>query len=124
MLCDRGRTAWFTVDKAVRRTFLVPEYTPLILLRPDVEDRIEVLEAIPLVGASGRPVTGLSNLEGTTSPLRRDGTKRLAFNQERLDTEGLAARAPEGSGWPTNTGRRWSMPMRAGKVLARYVRAA
>jgi hypothetical protein len=113
-----------TVDKAVRRTFLVPEYTPLILHVRTVEDRIEVLEAIPLVGASGRPVTGLSNLEGHDEPpYDATGTKRLAFNQSGLDTEGLV-RTRSGRFWLADEyGPSLVHADARGKVLARYVPA-
>jgi len=64
MLTDRGPNGEIQVDGKNRRTFWVPEFNPTIL-RVKIEDHtIKVLEAISFVGQSGKPVTGLSNLNG------------------------------------------------------------
>jgi len=57
MLSDRGPNGQIKVEGVNRRTFWVPEFAPMIL---DVNTRgsaIEILEAIPIVGPSGKAVT-------------------------------------------------------------------
>jgi hypothetical protein len=99
MLCDRGPNRVVHVDGAPRRTFLVPQYTPLILHLRTTKDRLAVLGVIPITGASGKPVTGLSNLEGRDEvPYDATGRTRLPYNQSGLDPEGLV-RQPDGEFW-------------------------
>jgi hypothetical protein len=88
-----------------RQAFAIPEYTPMILhVRLGAVDSAgvggaEVLEAIPVVGQSGRPVTGLPNLDGRDErPMDFRARARLTYNPSGLDPEGLA-RTPNGDLW-------------------------
>jgi hypothetical protein len=99
MLCDRGPNGTVTVDKAVHRTFLVPEFTPLILQVHAAEGVLTVQKVVPVRGASGRPVTGLPNLEGHDEPpYEATGTTRLPFNPSGIDSEGMV-RTRAGEFW-------------------------
>jgi Esterase-like activity of phytase len=98
MVTDRGPNDEVRVDGQSRRTFPVPDYTPTILhVRLDGA-AVTVLDAIPVVGQSGQPVTGLPNVPGQEEPYDYAGQARLAFNPSGLDLEGLA-RTPSGEFW-------------------------
>ena len=98
MVTDRGPNDSLKVDGETRRTFAVPEYTPLILrVRVDGAS-ITVLDTIPIVGQSGQPVTGLPNVEGHEAPHDASGQQRLPMNPSGLDVEGLI-RTSSGEFW-------------------------
>jgi hypothetical protein len=98
MLCDRGPNGTVTVDNAVRRTFLVPDYTPLILRVQATADTLSLLDVIPLVGTSS-PVGGLCNIEGHDEvPYDATGKTTLAYNPSGLDCEGMV-RTRRGDFW-------------------------
>jgi len=63
MLTDRGPNGQIKIDGKNRRTFWVPEFNPTILRVKTEGNTIRILEAFPLVGQSGKPVTGLPNLK-------------------------------------------------------------
>ncbi|MFN7971427.1 MAG: esterase-like activity of phytase family protein [Acidobacteriota bacterium] len=99
MTTDRGPNPLVKKKKEERRTFPVPAFTPHILKVRAVDGRLEILDARPLVGASGRPVTGLPNLEGRDeAPYDEKGKTRIPVNGSGLDPEGLA-RMADGSFW-------------------------
>jgi len=63
MVTDRGPNGQIRVDGANRRTFWVPEFNPRILrVKFDGTD-IKVIVSVPIVGQSGKPVTGLPNFK-------------------------------------------------------------
>lgn len=104
MVTDRGPRGRGD-DGKDRQAFAIPEYTPMILhvrlgaTGSDGVAGIEVLEAIPVVGQSGQPVTGLPNLDGRDErPVDYRAKARLAYNPSGLDPEGLA-RTPNGDFW-------------------------
>ena len=104
-----------------KQAFAVPEYTPMILHVRVQSDggvySVELLETIPIVGQSGRPVTGMPNLDG------RD-ERPVDFGPRRSSITTRAASIPRGwsvprtatSGSSRSTGRRWCIWTRAGKV--------
>ncbi len=99
MLTDRGPNGQITVEGVNRRTFWVPEFAPMILKVKTRGNAIEILEAIPIVGRSGKPVTGLPNLKGVDeTPYNYSAQEILAFNPNGLDTEGLV-RTQNGDFW-------------------------
>ena len=98
MVTDRGPNDSLKVDGETRRTFAVPEYTPLILRVRVDGPSITVLDTIPIVGQSGQPVTGLPNVEGHETPYDFSGQQRLPMNPSGLDVEGLI-RTPAGEFW-------------------------
>jgi len=122
MLTDRGPNGEIQVDGKNRRTFWVPEFNPTIL-RVKIEDHtIKVLEAISFVGQSGKPVTGLSNLNGLDeTPYNYSAKEPLPFNLNGLDTEGLV-RTSSGDFWIVEE---YSPSIvhadRTGKILKRYI---
>jgi hypothetical protein len=90
MVTDRGPNGLVKVDVTNRRTFPVPEFTPLILKVRAEGDSLRLLQTIPIVGQSGRPVTGLPNLEGRDEPpYDFSGQTVLPYNPSGLDTEGI-----------------------------------
>jgi hypothetical protein len=82
-----------------KRTFVVPSFDPVILHVRLQNDRIAILNALPILDASGRPVTGLSNIETfDEAPWDFDGANLLAVNANGLDTEGIV-RTRDGHFW-------------------------
>ena len=122
MVTDRGPNGQIAVDGRNRRTFWVPEFNPTIV-RVKIEGKsIRVLEAIPIVGQSGKPVTGLPNLKDVDeTPYNYTAQELLPFNVNGLDTEGLV-RTSAGDFW---IGEEYSPSLvhadRTGKVLKRYI---
>jgi len=73
MVTDRGPNGQVLVEALQRRTFPIPEFAPAIVKVRAAGGTVTVLETIPILGQSGKPVTGLSNLKGKTS--RRTTTR-------------------------------------------------
>ena len=80
------------------------------------------MEALPIVGQSGRPVTGLPNLKASDeTPYNYTAQELLRFDTNGLDTEGLVPTS-KGNFWiaeeysPSPVHVDWS-----GKVLKRYI---
>jgi len=122
MLTDRGPNGQIRVDGSNRRTFWVPEFNPTILRVKTEEKAIRILETIPIVGQSGKPVTGLPNLKGIDeTPYNYSAKEILPFNPNGLDTEGLV-RASAGDFW---IAEEYSPSLvhldRNGRVLKRYI---
>ena len=122
MLTDRGPNGQIRVDGSNRRTFWVPEFNPTILRVKTEGKAIRILETIPIVGQSGKPVTGLPNLKGIDeTPYNYSAKEILPFNPNGLDTEGLV-RASSGDFW---IAEEYSPSLvhldRNGKVLKRYI---
>ena len=122
MLTDRGPNGQIKVDGANRRTFWVPDFNPMILRVKTDGQTVKILQTLPIVGASGRPVTGLPNLKGVDeTPYDYSARDVLTFNPNGLDTEGLV-RTAAGEFW---IAEEYSPSLlhvdRTGKVLKRYV---
>jgi hypothetical protein len=82
-----------------RRTFVAPKFNPLMLYVRVQGDRINILKALPILDASGLPVTGLSNLTGfDETPWDFSNTTPIAVNPNGLDTEGIV-RTADGHFW-------------------------
>jgi len=105
-----------------RRTFPVPEFTPTILKVRAANGAIEILETIPLVGQSGKPVTGLSNVEGRDEqPYDYSAQTPLPFNVNGMDTEGLV-RLSTGEFWVAEENSPSLVKVDpTGKVVTRFV---
>ncbi|HEX3245027.1 MAG TPA: esterase-like activity of phytase family protein [Chloroflexota bacterium] len=99
MITDRGPNGRARVDGKERRIFPIPSYTPLIIHARTDGSTVSVLQVIPITGQSGRPVTGLPNLEKHNETIYDYSAERaLPFNPSGLDTEGLV-RGPSGEFW-------------------------
>ena len=116
MLTDRGPNGQIKVDGTNRRTFWVPDFTPMILRVKTEGKTIRILETIPIVGQSGKPVTGLPNLKDVDeTPYEYSARDVLPFNPNGLDTEGLVAPQLESSGLPKSIALRsctWIAPVK------------
>ena len=122
MLTDRGPNGQIAVDGKNQRTFWVPEFDPTIIKVKTEGKAIRILEAIPIVGQSGKPVTGMSNLKDVDeTPYNYSAQEVLPFNPNGLDTEGLV-RTAAGDFWIADE---YSPSLvhvdRTGKVIKRYV---
>ena len=122
MLTDRGPNGQIKVDGTNRRTFWVPDFTPMILRVKTEGKTIRILETVAIVGQSGKPVTGLPNLRGIDeTPYEYSAREILSFNPSGLDTEGLV-RTTAGEFW---IAEEYSPSLlhvdSTGKVLKRYV---
>ena len=108
MITDRGPNGETASDFPTYpevKTFVAPWFTPTILHVRTSGEQIEILEAIPLVGKSGKPVGGLPNLgvksppdpESTYDdpPLAYSGrpTPAIRYSPSSLDTEALVRTA-------------------------------
>lgn len=99
MVTDRGPNGTVTVGDEDRTTFPVADFDPIILHVKVADGEIEILDALPIVGDSGAPVTGVANLEDLDPvPYNADGSEAIAFNPSGLDTEGLV-RTEAGDFW-------------------------
>jgi hypothetical protein len=124
MITDRGPNGQVVVEGKNRRTFWVPEFNPAILKVKAAGDTIRILEAVPIVGRSGKPVTGLPNLKDLDeTPYNHSAKDILPYNPSGLDTEGLV-RTTGGDFW---IGEEYSPSLvhvdRTGKVVKRYIPA-
>ncbi|QNS02539.1 esterase-like activity of phytase family protein [Streptomyces xanthii] len=119
---DRGPNGQIKVDGKKRRTFPVPGFDPAIVKIKVHGDTVEVIDAIPLTTASGKPVTGLPNQESRDEkPYAYDARTPLAFDPNGLDTEGIV-RAADGSFWLVDEYGPSLVHVSAhGRVLARHV---
>ncbi len=124
MVSDRGPNGQVRVDGRNRRTFWVPEFNPAILRVKTEGDSIHVLQTIPIVVGSGKPVTGMPNLKGVDeTPYDYTAQKEFAFNVNGLDTEGLV-RTKNGEFWLTDEYSPSLIRLDTkGKVVKRYVPA-
>lgn len=119
MVTDRGPNGQVGADK--RRTFPIPEFAPAIV---QVATRfgVEIKKYLPLVGTSGKPITGLSNQSGHDEmPYTWDGQTALPYNPSGVDTEDLV-RTQRGDFWLVDEyGPSLLRVSERGQVLARHV---
>lgn len=98
MVADRGPRGRDD-DGKDRQAFAIPAYTPMVFQVRLTGSGVEVLKAVPIVGQSGQPVSGLPNLDGRDErPMDFRAKTRLTYNPSGLDPEGLA-RTPDGQLW-------------------------
>jgi hypothetical protein len=95
---DRGPNGQVRVGNENRRTFPIPEYSPVIYKLQAANGSLNIIREIPIKTRSGRPVTGLSNTNNDEVPYTFDGQTRLDLNPNGLDIEGIT-RAPDGTFW-------------------------
>lgn len=124
MTTDRGPNGQIRVAGSNRRTFWVPEFNPAILRVKLDGGAIKIVETVPIVGQSGKPVTGLPNLSVVDeTPYDYAAKKALSFNVNGLDPEGLV-RTKSGEFW---LGEEYGPSLvqvdKTGKVLKRHVPA-
>lgn len=122
MITDRGPNGQIAVDNRNRRTFWVPEFNPTIVHVKVEGTSVRILEAIPIVGQSGKPVTGMPNLKDIDeTPYNYSAQEVLPFNPNGLDTEGIV-RTTTGDFW---IAEEYSPSLvhvdKSGKVLKRYI---
>jgi hypothetical protein len=122
MLTDRGPNGQIKVEGKNRRTFWVPEFNPAILRVKANGNEIQILQTLPIVGQSGKPVTGLPNMKGVDeTPYDYSGQSQLSFNVNGIDPEALV-RTTAGDFWIAEEyGPSLLHVDRTGKVLKRYV---
>jgi hypothetical protein len=122
MITDRGPNGQLAVDGKNRRTFWVPEFNPTILRVKTEGKAIKILEAIPIVGQSGKPVTGLPNLKDVDeAPYNYSAQELLPINPNGLDTEGIV-RTSDGDFWISEEYSPSILHVdRTGKVIKRYI---
>ncbi|WP_230202870.1 esterase-like activity of phytase family protein [Parafrankia discariae] len=123
-ITDRGPNGQIKIDGKNRRTFPVPGFDPAIVRVRAAGSTLKVLDALPITTAHGRPVTGLSNIDGfDETPYTWDAQTPLPFNANGLDTEGLV-RTRSGEFWLVDEYSPSLLRVSArGQVLARYIPA-
>ncbi len=97
MVTDRGPNGEVDVLGKKRRTFLVPDFAPMILKVRARDGLLEIEESIVLKDPFGKPLSGLSNeSDRDETPYDHDGASPLRYDRNGVDTEGLV-RLPDGS---------------------------
>jgi hypothetical protein len=121
MITDRGPNGQIAVD-GNRRTFWVPQFNPTIVRVKTEGKAIKILDAIPIVGQLGKPVTGLPNLKDMDeAPYNYSARELLPINPNGLDTEGLV-RTSAGDFWISEEYSPSILHVdRTGKVIKRYI---
>jgi hypothetical protein len=124
MLCDRGPNSEANVAGEKRRTFPVPDFTPLILQVEINDGKLKILKSIPIVDPGGKPIGGLPNLEtADETPYDHDGGRRLPVNPGGIDPEAFV-RLSSGNFWLAEEYRPSLVHCDSeGRVLRRYVPA-
>lgn len=122
MVGDRGPNGQIKVGDETRRTFPVPEYDPTIVHVQVENGAVKIVQIIPIVGQSGKAVTGLSNLkERDEVPYDYAAKNALNYNVNGLDTEGIV-RTAAGDFWLIEEyGPSIVHADATGKVIKRYV---
>jgi hypothetical protein len=122
MITDRGPNGQIKVGDETRRTFPVPEFDPMILRVQTQGDAFQVVQTIPILTASGKPVTGLSNIDKyDETPYDYSAQNKIALNPNGLDTEGLV-RLSNGDFWLCDEYTPSILRVgKDGKVVKRYI---
>lgn len=118
MITDRGPNGQISVAGKNRRTFWVPEFNPTILKVKTDGQGVRILETVPIVGQSGKPVTGLPNIKDyDETPYNYSAKEALPFN----DTEGIV-RTRDGDFWIADEYSPSLLHVdNTGKVVKRYI---
>jgi Esterase-like activity of phytase len=121
LVSDRGPNGQGTVGGQRRRTFPMPEFSPVILRVQTQGDGITVLQSIPILTQHGQPVTGLPNTdERDEVPYDYSAQTKLHYNPNGLDIEGLV-RTSAGDFWLCEEYSPSIVHVdRTGKVVKRY----
>ena len=122
LVSDRGPNGLGTVGSQRRRTFPMPEFSPVILRVQTQGDSINVLQSIPILTQHGKPVTGLPNTDGRDEvPYDYSAQTKLHYDPNGLDTEGLV-RTSAGDFWLCDEYSPSIVHVdQTGKVLKRYI---
>jgi hypothetical protein len=122
MVTDRGPNGQVKVDGKNRRTFLVPEFNPAILRVKLQDGATRIVETLPVRGQSGKPVTGLPNIQGYDEvPYDYAAKSTLPLNPNGIDSEGIV-RTKNGEFWIAEEYSPSVLRLdRHGKVLKRYI---
>ncbi|PYI50721.1 esterase-like activity of phytase family protein [Paenibacillus flagellatus] len=128
-LADRGPNGEYGKDKL--RTFPVESFVPRLYKIKASGGSIEVLETIPLKLPAGKTdrftgttaISGLPNTEGTDEvPYDGTGTKKLAYDPDGLDLEGIAYSPSDDTFWLSDEYRPSLIQVkRDGTILGRYI---
>jgi len=128
-LADRGPNGEFGKDKL--RTFPNDTYVPRIYKIKAANGTIEVLETIKLHLPAGKTnvytktadITGISNLADSDEvPYDATGTKKLAYDPDGLDLEGIAYSPSDDTFWLSDEYRPSIVQVkRDGTIIGRYV---
>lgn len=92
---DSSNEFWMLTDRGPngnpgKRTFVAPKFNPEILHVRVQNDRIIILSALPILDASGLPITGLPNVNTfDETPWDFNGANVIGLNANGLDTEGI-----------------------------------
>jgi hypothetical protein len=101
---DQGNTFWMMSDRGPngqpggRRTFLVPEFAPVLVHVKVRGSAVDILEALPIVGQTGISPSGLPNLATDEAAFNFDATVPLSVNVDGIDPEALV-RTRGGAFW-------------------------
>jgi hypothetical protein len=119
---DRGPNGQGMVGGERRRTFPMPEFSPVILRVQMRGGSIEVLQSMPILTQTGKPVTGLPNTDGRDEvPYDYSAQTKLHYNPNGLDIEGLV-RTSAGDFWLCEEYSPSIVRVDpTGKVLKRYI---
>lgn len=122
MMTDRGPNGQERIDGVNRRTFPIPTFSPMILRVKTEGETIRILETLPILGQSGKSVSGISNIKGyDETPYDVTGKNELPFNFSGIDSEGLV-RTKAGEFWIVEEYSPSLMHLdRSGKVIKRYI---
>jgi Esterase-like activity of phytase len=122
LVSDRGPNGLGTVGGQRRRTFPIPEFSPVILRVRTQGDSINVLQSIPILTQSGKAVTGLPNTDVRDEvPYDYLAQTKLNYNPNGLDVEGLV-RTSAGDFWLCEEYSPSIVHVdRTGKILKRYI---
>jgi len=123
-LIDRGPNGLINVGGTNRRTFPLADLTPSIYKIRFADDRIEVLERIPIQRPDGIPISPRPNIPGADeTPFDVTGQQQLPFDPEGLDTEGIAYDAARDVFWVCDEYMSLVQISRKGTIMSRLVPA-
>ncbi|HEX9832079.1 MAG TPA: esterase-like activity of phytase family protein, partial [Mycobacterium sp.] len=122
LMTDRGPNGQVRINGANRRTFPIPTFSPMILRVKTEGETIRILETLPILGQSGKSVSGISNIKDyDETPYDVTGKNELPLNPSGIDPEGLV-RTKAGEFWIVEEYSPSLMRLdRSGKVLKRYI---
>ena len=81
LMTHRGPNGQVRIDGENRRTFPIPTFSPMILRVKTEGDTVRILETLPILGQSGKSVSGISNIKGyDETPYDVTGKNEFPFN--------------------------------------------